>query len=359
MSDRRSLVTIDSVPATATDPGGTGGWVPVRAATSADAEGIVRMRSAHVLSRPLDEEWIGRSADELAPRLGPAGDARAFVVDAPDGTMAACALGVIHSVLPAPASPRGLAARVHVVATRPGFRRRGYARAVVTTLLDHLADVEDVTLFELHAGVEAQPLYRELGFTGSPALMRMTRPAPTATETATPVAGSSRSGASWLPPEQYAETVLKATAFACVYFTDEDDRPLQLHSVYSPAHPWQLVGGTMDPGERPFETALRECREETGLTVSGPPRLLATVYGLPGAAWPYSTIGMVFDGGRLTAAQIGGISLDPREHDPRVLPLAGWEALMPARDFARLTAVAEARRTGVAAYFGAWDWGDE
>ncbi|WP_346172850.1 NUDIX hydrolase [Streptomyces cuspidosporus] len=37
----------------------------------------------------------------------------------------------------------------------------------------------------------------------------------------------------------------------------------------------------MDKGERPWETAVRECREETGLTVSGPPRLLATVYGLP------------------------------------------------------------------------------
>jgi 8-oxo-dGTP pyrophosphatase MutT (NUDIX family) len=241
-----------------------------------------------------------------------------------------------------------------MVATHPDLRRRGYARAAVSTLLDHLSGVEHVTLFELHASVEAQPLYRELGFAGSPALMRLTRleqPAP---------ARTSESNPTWLPPEQYAETVLKATAFACLYFTDEDDRPLQLHSVYSPAHPWQLVGGTMDKGERPWETAVREGREETGLTVPGPPRLLATVYGLPGAEWPYSTIGMVFDGGRLTAAQIRGITLDPQEHDEvRVLPLAGWKALMPRRDFARLSAVEGARRTGEAAYFGTWDWGNE
>ncbi|WUS95313.1 NUDIX hydrolase [Streptomyces sp. NBC_00708] len=167
-----------------------------------------------------------------------------------------------------------------------------------------------------------------------------------------------RSGPGWLPPELYAETVLKATASACVYFTDEEDRPLQVHSVYSPAHPWQLVGGTMDPGERPWETAVRECREETGLTVSGPPRLLAVVYGLPGSRWRYSTIGTVFDGGRLTAAQIRGITLGPHEHDDvRVLPLADWEALMPARDFARLSALDQARRTGEAAYVGDWDWG--
>lgn len=344
----------DMAPAAEAEPHDAAGRPPVRAATPADAEGFIRMRSEHVLSAPLSEEWIRRCTDELAPRLTPAGDARAFVIDAPDGTLAACALGLIHPVLSAPAYPRGLAARVHVVATHPDFRRRGYARAVVSTLLDHLASVEDVTLFELHASVEAQPLYRELGFTGSPALMRMTRLEQPAT------ASTTESSPTWLPPEQYAETVLKATAFACLYFTDEDDRPLQLHSVYSPAHPWQLVGGTMDKGERPWETAVRECREETGLTVSGPPRLLATVYGLPGAEWPYSTIGMVFDGGRLTAAQIRGITLNPQEHDEvRVLPLAQWGALMPPRDFARLRAVEEARRTGEAAYFGTWDWGNE
>nr|WP_313958878.1 MULTISPECIES: NUDIX hydrolase [Streptomyces] len=114
----------------------------------------------------------------------------------------------------------------------------------------------------------------------------------------------------------------------------------------------------MDAGERPWETAVRECREETELVVSGPPRLLAAVYGLPGAEWPYSTIGTVFDGGRLTTEQIGSVALDPYEHDElRVLPLPEWQALMPPRDFARLNALAAARRTGRAACFDTWDWG--
>ncbi|MHC5705566.1 NUDIX hydrolase [Streptomyces sp. PKU-MA01144] len=161
----------------------------------------------------------------------------------------------------------------------------------------------------------------------------------------------------WLPPEQYAETLMKATAFACLFFTDEDDRPLQLRAVYSQEHPWQWPGGTMDPGERPWETAVRECREETGMTVEGPTRLLAAVYGLPGAKWPYSTIGFVFDGGRLTADRIAGITLDPAEHDEvRVLSPDEWRAHMPERDFARLRAVLDARRTGVTAYFDTWDW---
>ncbi|MGW1107356.1 bifunctional GNAT family N-acetyltransferase/NUDIX hydrolase [Streptomyces sp. NPDC002540] len=278
-------------------PSSDAGHPLTRAATPADAEGIVRMRSEHVLSTPLSEEWIRRCTDELVPRLIESGDARAFVIDTPDG-----ALGLIHPMLPAPDYPRGLAARVHVVATRPDVRRRGYARAVVSALLDHLSRDEQVTLFELHSSVEAAPLYRELGFAGSPALMRMTR-------LNEPAAASTSEGASaWMPPELYAATVPKTTAFACMYFTDEDDRPIQLHSVYSPAHPWQLVGGTMDLGERPWETAVRECREETGLTPPGPPRLLATVFGLPGAEWPHSTIGCVFDGGRLTAEQIRGIA---------------------------------------------------
>ncbi|MGW6202316.1 GNAT family N-acetyltransferase [Streptomyces sp. NPDC055089] len=307
------------------------------------------------MSAPMSEDWILRCADELAPRLTPEGDAWAFVIDAPDSTLASCALGLIHTVLPSPANPGGLAADVKVLATAPGLRRRGYARAVVSALIDHLAHVKDINLFEVNASLEAAPLYRELGFTGGPALMRMTRPKqPAATSTRDSIPG-------WLPPEQHAETVLKATTWACVLFTDEDGGLLQLRSVYSPGHPWQFVGGTMDPGERPWETAVRETREETGLVLDGPPRrLLATVYGLPGAQWPYSTIGMIFDGGRLTAAQIRGITLNPLEHDEvRVLPLADWAALMPDRDFARLRAVEEARRTGEAAYFGTWDWGNQ
>ncbi|MFE3638528.1 GNAT family N-acetyltransferase [Streptomyces sp. NPDC059168] len=321
----------------------------VRAAAPQEAAAIIQLRSAYILSTPLSAQWIRRCADELAVRLMPDGDARAFVIDSPTGGPVACALGLIHPVLAAPSYPHGLAARVQMVATHPEYRRRGYSRAVVGKLVDHLAD-EHITLFELHTSAEAAPLYRELGFSGSPALMRMARHSKCAV-----AAHDAQPEETWVPPEQYAQSLPKAVAFVCLYVTDEEDRPLQLHSVYSPSHPWHMIGGAMDLGERPWDAAVRECREETGMSVKGPPRLLATVYGQPRAQRPYSTLQLVFDGGRLTAEQIRAITLDAREHDEaRLLPLQQWQPLMPKGDFARLRAVEEARRTGVAAYVDTW-----
>ncbi|MEU6310652.1 NUDIX hydrolase [Streptomyces sp. NPDC047014] len=161
----------------------------------------------------------------------------------------------------------------------------------------------------------------------------------------------------WLPPEEFAATLPKATVFGAVFFTDPDDRPVQLRATYSHTHPWQWPGGIAEPGERPWETAVRECHEETGIHLPGPPKLLASVFGLPGSAWPLATVGFVFDGGRLTTAQLTDITLDPDEHDQvQALTVPEWQHLMPPRDHTRLQAVMHARSTGIPAYFDTWDW---
>ncbi|MFJ3505283.1 GNAT family N-acetyltransferase [Streptomyces sp. NPDC090135] len=154
-------------------PGLAAGYVP-RPATADDAAEITRLRSQFVLSEPLDEEWLGICRDQLASRLRPGGDARACGVDAPGGRLAACALALIHPVLSAPKYPRGLAARIHIVAIEPAHRRHGLTRAAVSTLLETLGR-DEVSLYELHASADAAPLYEEFGFARDPALMRMTR----------------------------------------------------------------------------------------------------------------------------------------------------------------------------------------
>lgn len=47
---------------------------------------------------------------------------------------------------------------------------------------------------------------------------------------------------------------------------DEDGRILMLKHVFHPYTPWGLPGGWLDRGESPRSGALRELREETGLS---------------------------------------------------------------------------------------------
>src|SRR5690606_19959812 len=119
-----------------------------------------------------------------------------------------------------------------------------------------------------------------------------------------------------LTAEEYAQTVPHHTVYGCLYIRDEHDRPIQLRSVYG-SRLWQFPGGNLDaPGEDPLQTARREAIEETGLELGlGTPRLLLTHFLHAGPRLPLNKVGLIFDGGRLTAGQLGRIRLDPAEHD--------------------------------------------
>ncbi|MFJ3903575.1 NUDIX domain-containing protein [Streptomyces sp. NPDC090025] len=160
----------------------------------------------------------------------------------------------------------------------------------------------------------------------------------------------------WLPPAEYIETLPRATAYACLYFTDVLGRPFQLRPVHA-SESWHWPGGSMDPGETPWETALRECHEETGLVHHGEPRLLGACFTTHrGEDWPANDIGFIFDGGALTDAEIASIVLDPEEHtDYQLRTLAEWQREMSPRAFERLAAIDRARRTGVTVYLDAPD----
>ncbi|WP_329142477.1 NUDIX hydrolase [Streptomyces sp. NBC_01456] len=154
----------------------------------------------------------------------------------------------------------------------------------------------------------------------------------------------------WLPPEQYIATLPKATVYGCLFVTDEAYHPLQLRAARNPDL-WQWPGGNMDPGETPWQCALRECLEETGLSLAVEPRLLAVHFLPPLGDWTTHKLGFVFDGGRLTRRQIDSIVLDPDEHtEVAVKSLDVWKQEMSAHSFARLQAVARARHTRSVCY---------
>jgi 8-oxo-dGTP diphosphatase len=71
----------------------------------------------------------------------------------------------------------------------------------------------------------------------------------------------------WLPPHEYVAGLPKAAVYGCLFFTDTVGRPLQLRSAIHGG--WQWPGGDMDPDETPWETAVRECEEETGIVFAG------------------------------------------------------------------------------------------
>lgn len=56
---------------------------------------------------------------------------------------------------------------------------------------------------------------------------------------------------------------------------------------------WSLPGGYADPGEAPWETAVREAKEETGLDVE-PTDLVTFLYRQPDAHNPHGFVGAVY-----------------------------------------------------------------
>jgi ribosomal protein S18 acetylase RimI-like enzyme len=100
-------------------------------------------------------------------------DVIGVVVDAPDGNGLA-ASGVIEFTqsIPSPRVPSGRQSYISTISTDPRWRRRGFAAAVMTELLEQ-ATARAVDIVDLHATEEGRPLYERLGFVdrpGAPAL---------------------------------------------------------------------------------------------------------------------------------------------------------------------------------------------
>jgi GNAT superfamily N-acetyltransferase len=147
-----------------------------RLATVDDAAEVVRLACVMFMAMGMDDpgsEWRTMATAHFAGRVGV--DAVAAVVDHPTsaGRLVASGAATVSTRLPTPNNPTGAYGYVQWVATDPEFRGRGYARAVMTELLDWF-DPRGGEI-DLHATVMGEPLYRSLGFwegSGVPQLRR-------------------------------------------------------------------------------------------------------------------------------------------------------------------------------------------
>ncbi|MEU2909346.1 GNAT family N-acetyltransferase [Streptomyces massasporeus] len=145
----------------------------VRRALPGDAEEILRLRQVmidSVFASDPSVAWHGESLPTLRAELGePDGDFTAFVVDHPErpGALACLVAGTTDYRIGKAGDPQGMVGFVFSVATDPDARRRGYARACTTALLEWFRG-RGVRRVQLTASAEAEPLYISLGFRPKP-----------------------------------------------------------------------------------------------------------------------------------------------------------------------------------------------
>ena len=140
-----------------------------RRATAADVEELVRLAVVMFNAMGLDTgapEWQEMGRQVTGRRLG-SGDMAAWVVDGDEpGHLISAGVGMINQRLPGPRNPSGRAGYIQWVATESGHRRQGLGREVIQGLLRWFAE-QGVSVVELHATADGEPLYRSLGF-GTP-----------------------------------------------------------------------------------------------------------------------------------------------------------------------------------------------
>ncbi|MDQ1019757.1 GNAT family N-acetyltransferase [Streptomyces afghaniensis] len=144
----------------------------VRRALPEDAEEVLRLRQIMIDSMfgAPSAAWHGESLPTLRAKLGEEdGDFTAFVVDHPErrGALASLVAGTIDYRIGKSGEPLGMVGFVFSVATDPSARRRGYARACMTTLLEWFRE-RGARRVQLTASPEAEPLYVSLGFRPKP-----------------------------------------------------------------------------------------------------------------------------------------------------------------------------------------------
>lgn len=142
--------------------------IVVRRAGTGDAAELTRLREVmfgdmdHDVGA-VDQHWRGLNVEHFRTRLLDVDSFAAFVVDKPEGGIAACAVGWLNPHL---VGLRDVSARTGYIAnmsTDTAYRRRGYGRATLAALLDWMR-ATGIGRVNLHASHDGEALYRSVGF---------------------------------------------------------------------------------------------------------------------------------------------------------------------------------------------------
>lgn len=133
----------------------------------------------------------------------------------------------------------------------------------------------------------------------------------------------------------WTATLPRKRMAAAVLFFDAADRLLLVEPAYHKLH-WELPGGSVEADESPRAAAVREVREELGLTVA-PGRLLAVDW-VPPRPGRTEGLMLVFDGGLLPPELTAAIQLPADE-------LRDWAWSTPQEEARRLSPLLSRRAT--------------
>ncbi|HEX6077919.1 MAG TPA: NUDIX hydrolase [Micromonosporaceae bacterium] len=134
----------------------------------------------------------------------------------------------------------------------------------------------------------------------------------------------------------YTATLPRKRMGSAVLLRDDSNRILLVEPTYKDY--WELPGGAVDADESPYDAAVRELKEELGLSVTLG-RLLVVDW-VPPRAGRTEGVMVVYDGGLLDVTRTGEIHLPAEE-------LRGWAWSTLAEAQQRLSPLL-ARRAGAA-----------
>jgi GNAT superfamily N-acetyltransferase len=148
--------------------------ISIRLAGVADVQSLVDLRCAFLAevsdSGPLEQTLVDAISAYFSRAL-PAGEFIAYLAEVHGEIVATSGL-TYHRQPPSPQNPHGCEAYILNMYTRPAWRRRGIASALLQKLIDH-ARRSNSCRVSLHSLPDARSIYLKAGFVPVDAEMRL------------------------------------------------------------------------------------------------------------------------------------------------------------------------------------------